>query len=53
MRAIHPNLKVVLMSGYGGHEGLAGTLPELDAGWLEKPFSPRTLAETVRARLDG
>lgn len=52
LHAEQPDLKVVLMSGYGGDEALSESLPELDAMWLEKPFSPCSLAQIVRERLD-
>ncbi len=48
-----PHLRVVLMTGYTQDAGLRnGEVPE---GWsvLQKPFSPRTLAERLRASLAG
>jgi two-component system, cell cycle sensor histidine kinase and response regulator CckA len=47
-----PGLKVVLMSGYAGESvGPAAALP--GSVFVQKPFTPRGLAKTVRDLLDG
>ena len=48
-----PNLKMLLMSGNA--DASVGTTPELTVRtpFLPKPFTPSTLARTVRATLDG
>jgi len=53
LRALHPNLKVLLMSGYAGYPGCQ--MPKLpkDVTLLQKPFTPETLVAGVRAALDG
>jgi PAS domain S-box-containing protein len=49
-RALHPDVRVIYISGYPttvNEEMLPGSR------FLEKPFSPQTLAETVRDALSG
>ena len=52
IRALHPAIVVVYMSGYAPQR--LGTLVVLDHGlpFLRKPFTIRTLAETLRLVLD-
>jgi two-component system, cell cycle sensor histidine kinase and response regulator CckA len=53
LRADAPGLKVVYTSGYSP-ELFSGSLPAGErANFLPKPFHPRTLAKTVRQRLDN
>ena len=48
-----PNLKCLFMSGYtDGIMGKGGVLAE-DVHFLQKPFSPKSLAEKVRQVLEG
>jgi DNA-binding response OmpR family regulator len=47
-RELVPGLRVLLMSGYSASAVSPGSDDEL----IEKPFSPRELAERVRATLD-
>jgi PAS domain S-box-containing protein len=48
-----PNLKCLFMSGYtDGVMGMGGALEE-DVHFLQKPFSPRVLADKVRQVLEG
>jgi CheY-like chemotaxis protein len=51
VRAIRPDIPVVLMSGY--HEDEAGAAFESDglAGFVQKPFTPADLARRMRAAL--
>jgi len=53
LKAIHPQVRVVYMSGYTS--GAISSHGVLDQGvtLIEKPFSPETLARTVRGALDG
>jgi two-component system cell cycle sensor histidine kinase/response regulator CckA len=53
LRASYPSLRVLLMSGYAGYPGYE--MPNLpkDVPLLQKPFTPGTLAASVRAALDG
>jgi two-component system cell cycle sensor histidine kinase/response regulator CckA len=53
LTARYPNLHVLYMSGYpGGAAKRAGAL-EPGTAYVEKPFSPATLVEKVRAALSG
>ncbi|MEI9938675.1 MAG: response regulator [Pseudomonadota bacterium] len=50
---LHPRMRVVYMSGYpGGAASRAGALGP-GAAYLEKPFSPATLAEKIMAAMKG
>ena len=53
LRALRPNVRVLYMSGYAD-EAIVKT-GVLDEGWpfLQKPFTPRDLAVTIRDVLDG
>lgn len=53
LQAAHPDLKVIYTSGYS--IDLVGREVELREGYnfLQKPFPPRKLVQTVRERLDG
>jgi two-component system, cell cycle sensor histidine kinase and response regulator CckA len=46
-----PELQVVLVSGYSERELTAGIRDRV-AGFLEKPFSPRAVAEVIRRALE-
>lgn len=50
LRVIKPDLKVLLMSGYTDDAGI-GTAGE-SSGYVQKPFTPETLAGTIRELLD-
>jgi CheY-like chemotaxis protein len=52
-RALRPDLKVVLTSGYS--ESVLKTMPSAlpNVHWLAKPFQFDELAETIRDALDG
>jgi len=53
LRAERPDLKVIYLSGYS--QELAGRDLKLEPGqeFLQKPFSPVMLLETVRHSLDS
>jgi CheY-like chemotaxis protein len=52
LRALHPEMKVLYMSGYTQDAILHhGTLDQ-GANFIQKPFSPDTLARKVRIVLD-
>jgi signal transduction histidine kinase/ActR/RegA family two-component response regulator len=53
MRAMHPNLKVLLMSGYSSAEEAQRLLGAGVAGHLRKPYSPDGLLRAVRRALDS
>ncbi|MFQ6026619.1 MAG: response regulator [Dehalococcoidia bacterium] len=52
LKTVHPDLKVILTSGYTDQD-LA--LPDLgaEAEFIQKPFTPAALADQVRAMLDS
>lgn len=53
LSAARPALKILYMSGYTddviGHHGVL----DLRLGYLQKPFTPESLARKVREVLDG
>ena len=51
LRAIRPDVRVLLMSGYGEDVATVHLAGKGLAGFLQKPFLPRTLLERVRAVL--
>jgi PAS domain S-box-containing protein len=51
LQADKPDLKVIFTSGYASRAGEGPPLIE-GVNFLQKPYSPRRLAETVRSRLD-
>jgi two-component system, cell cycle sensor histidine kinase and response regulator CckA len=53
MRRIRPGLKVVLCSGYTGDTVMQQGVLGASAPFLQKPFTLRSLAVTVRAVLDA
>jgi CheY-like chemotaxis protein len=52
LRTIRPQVKVLFMSGYPDHPGLAGGDVDGQMTLLQKPFSLDTLAHKVRTLLD-
>jgi CheY-like chemotaxis protein len=52
LTATHPEMKVLFMSGYTEDTAIHQGRLEDDAAFLQKPFSPRVLAERVRDVLD-
>jgi CheY-like chemotaxis protein len=51
-RGIHPNLKVVLITGHGTREVMGEALDGGINGILVKPFTPDELASTISAALE-
>lgn len=49
----HPDLRVLFMSGYAETAMVREGLREQSAGFIEKPFTPETLAQEVRRTLDA
>jgi len=49
--ALRPDLKIVLSSGYGELEALEGVKGL--AGFIQKPYLPKQLAEMLRGILEG
>ncbi len=49
----HPALRVLFMSGYAENAIVREGLRHPSAGFIEKPFSPETLAREVRRALDA
>jgi CheY-like chemotaxis protein len=52
LREVHPALPVVVMSGYGERETIRRLGGRRPNGFLEKPFSPRGLEESLRAAFE-
>jgi signal transduction histidine kinase len=50
VRARHPDVRVVYMSGYDSHAAVAHAAAE--AAFIQKPFTPGDLCRQVRAALD-
>ena len=48
----HPELRVLFMSGYAENAMVREGLSQPSAGFIEKPFSPESLAREVRRALD-
>lgn len=48
-----PDLKVILISGYSLDPAMMVDLPENQVGFIQKPFSPRTLLRQIRDLVDG
>jgi PAS domain S-box-containing protein len=53
VRELHPDIKVLFVSGYTDDVILKNQLLEGDVTLLQKPFTPSTLAFKVREVLDG
>ena len=53
LRTEKPQLKVVLTSGYSSVLVSSDVLTSKKLAFLKKPFSPQTLAETIRKNLDA
>jgi DNA-binding NarL/FixJ family response regulator len=48
-----PAMKVLFMSGYTDQAGVSSGLPAGVSGFIQKPFTPATLAGKVREILEG
>jgi CheY-like chemotaxis protein len=53
LRALRPDLRVLLMSGYTDDATLRRGFSRQDEAFLEKPFTPAALAQRVRSLLDA
>ena len=53
LRAIQPDVKIILMSGYAGDFLLGKLSMEEDVHFLTKPISPKELFEKIRSVLKG
>jgi len=51
MEPIRPGIKVLLMSGYSDEASMPGGIPA-DLAYIQKPFTPETLARKIRQVLD-
>ncbi|HWR51236.1 MAG TPA: PAS domain S-box protein [Bryobacteraceae bacterium] len=51
LRRLRPDLKIVFMSGYIKNETVDRAILSTDVHFIQKPFSPDALAETIRAAL--
>ncbi len=49
---LRPDMKVLFLSGYADRAVVEHGVIELGAGFLQKPFTPQTLAQKVREALD-
>ncbi|MDY7034320.1 MAG: PAS domain S-box protein [Thermodesulfobacteriota bacterium] len=48
LKAINPDVKVILTSGYGANDRVKEILKHDYAGFIQKPFTMETLARTIR-----
>jgi Response regulator containing CheY-like receiver, AAA-type ATPase, and DNA-binding domains len=53
LKTVHPDLKVLFMSGYADEAIVQQGVLESGAAYLQKPFTPDALASKVREVLDG
>lgn len=53
IRQRHPALKTLFMSGYAESEADRRHLSDRATPYLQKPFTPASLAKAVRDTLDG
>jgi two-component system, cell cycle sensor histidine kinase and response regulator CckA len=53
LSVIMPGLRILFMSGYTDDVGILGGHEEAATGFLQKPFTPEALAQTVRKLLDA
>ncbi|MBV6432133.1 MAG: hypothetical protein IANPNBLG_02269 [Bryobacteraceae bacterium] len=53
LREIHPDMRVLYMSGFTDDPSFASGMLPPDAGFLQKPFTLSSLTSTVRAVLDS
>jgi len=53
LRRIRPDVKVVLSSGYNEHDATSHLSGKGLAGFVQKPYSPRTLMRIVRGILES
>ena len=53
LRELRPAMKVLMMSGYTSDQSFRQRILEEGIPFLEKPFTPSSLLEKVRAVLDA
>ncbi|HET7543216.1 MAG TPA: response regulator [Polyangiaceae bacterium] len=53
LSSLHPRMRVVYMSGYPGSDASRAAALAPGTTYLEKPFSPATLSEKIRAAMKG
>jgi PAS domain S-box-containing protein len=53
MRGMRPEVRVVLMSGYGEHEAISGLVDQGLAGYVHKPFNQARFTAAIRKCLEG
>jgi two-component system, cell cycle sensor histidine kinase and response regulator CckA len=53
LRSRHPGLKLLYMSGYSRDAMLQHAVIEPETPYVQKPFTPQTMAAAVRRALDG
>jgi PAS domain S-box-containing protein len=52
IRIYHSGVKILFMSGYSDPEGVSEKLNQPGCAYLQKPFTPQSLAAAVRSLLD-
>jgi len=53
LKAINPNIKVLLATGYSINEKISGILKKDGNGFIQKPFSIAQLSQSIRRILDS
>jgi len=53
LRATHPEVRVVMISGYSQERATEGLVGRQLAGFLKKPFTPQELVDCIRDALDA
>jgi CheY-like chemotaxis protein len=53
VRSIHPDVPVLFISGYIEGDIVEKALADLNASFLDKPFSPSDLTTKIRSLVDG
>lgn len=53
VRNLHPEAKPLVMTGYASDSPIRGSMANFDATFIEKPFTPESLARKVREVLES
>ena len=53
VREMHPEAKTLVMTGYASDSPIRGSMTDFKASFIEKPFTPESLARKVREVLDS